>query len=101
MYPRRELIRLAVHKAARRRDIALHRAGCAAAGARLARPLAWVDRLMAVWRQLSPLAPFAALPLGLLLKSSSAPKPRWLGRLLHWAPVVLAAVRGLRGAARD
>jgi len=100
MYPTRDLSRLAVHKAALRRDIAHRRAQCAQSAARVSQPLAWLDRMMATWRRLSPLARFAALPLGLILKSAEASKPRLLGRLLHWGPMALAAMRALREAHR-
>ena len=98
MYPDRELTRLAARKAALRRDIALRRAQCAAAAARVAQPLEWLDRMLAFWRRLSPLVKFAALPLGFLLKRSLAPRIRVLGALLRWGPPVLGAVRSLIGA---
>ena len=98
MYPDRELTRLAAYKAALRRDIALRRAQCAKAAAQVAQPLEWLDRMLAFWRRLSPLVKFAALPLGLLLKRSLAPRLRVLGALLRWGPPVLGAVRSLTGA---
>ena len=98
MYPDRELTRLAAYKAALRRDIALRRAQCAEAAARVAQPLEWLDRMLAFWRRLSPLVKFVALPLGFLLKRSLAPRTRVLGTLLRWGPPVLGAVRDLIGA---
>jgi hypothetical protein len=98
MYPDRELTRLAAYKAALRRDIALRRVRCVKAAARVAQPLEWLDRMLAFWRRLSPLVKFAALPLGLLLKRSLAPRLRVLGALLRWGPPVLGAVRSLTGA---
>ena len=98
MYPDRELTRLAAYKAALRRDIALRRAQCAVAAARVAQPLEWLDRMLAFWRRLSPLVKFAALPLGFLLKRSLAPRTRILGTLLRWGPPVLGAVWSLTGA---
>ena len=98
MYPDRELTRLAAYKAALRRDIALRRAQCAEAAARVAQPLEWLDRMLAFWRRLSPLVKFVALPLGFLLKRSLAPRTRILGTLLRWGPPVLGAVRDLIGA---
>ena len=76
MYPDRELTRLAAYKAALRRDVALRRAQCAVAAARVAQPLEWLDRMLAFWRRLSPFVKFAALPLGFLLKRSLAPRTR-------------------------
>ncbi len=98
MYPDRELTRLAAYKAALRRGIALRRAQCAVAAARVAQPLEWLDRMLAFWRRLSPLVKFAALPLGFLLKRSLAPRTRILGTLLRWGPPVLGAVWSLTGA---
>jgi hypothetical protein len=98
MHSDRELIRLAAHKAALRHHIGLHRTSCVQAATRVLQPVAWLDRMLGFWRRLSPFAKFAAVPLGLLLKRSSAPRPRLLGALLRWGPVVLGAVRGLAGA---
>ena len=98
MYPDRELTRLAAYKAALRRGIALRRAQCAVAAARVAQPLEWLDRMLAIWRRLSPFVKFAALPLGFLLKRSLAPRTRVLGTLLRWGPPVLGAVWSLTGA---
>jgi hypothetical protein len=98
MYPDRELTRLAAYKAALRRDVALRRAQCAVAAARVAQPLEWLDRMLAFWQRLSPFVKFAALPLGFLLKRSLAPRTRILGTLLRWGPSVLGAVWSLTGA---
>ena len=97
MYPDRELTRLAAHKAALRRSIARHRNQCAAAARLALEPVAWLDRMIVLWRKLSPFAQFVAVPLGFLLKRSSASRPRLLGTLLRWAPLVLGAVRGFAG----
>ena len=95
MYPQRELIRLGVHKAALRRRIARRRADCVSSARRILRPVAWLDRLLVLWRRVSPFAGLAAVPLGLLLKGAVAPRPRLLGALLRWTPVVWGAVRSL------
>lgn len=100
MYPHRELIRLGAHKAALRRRITAGRAAGAAAAARALRPVVWLDGVLALWRRVSPLAGLAAIPLGLLLKRSATPRPRLLGTLLRWAPLVLGAVRGLTARRR-
>ncbi len=97
MHSDRELNRLAAHKAALRHRIGRHRAACVLAADRALQPLAWLDRMLAFWRRLSPFAKFAAVPLGFLLKRASAPQPRLLGTLLRWGPVVLSAVRGFAG----
>lgn len=95
MYPQRELIRLAAYKAALRRDIALRRICCAAAASRLAQPVAWLDRMWAILRQLSPVALFAAVPLGVLVQRTVFPRMKVLGSLLRWGPVVVNALRGV------
>jgi hypothetical protein len=101
MYPQRELTRLAAHKAALRWDIALHRAQCAAAAARVAQPLAWLDRMLAFWRRLSPFALFAAVPLGFLVQRTVFPRSKILGSLMRWGPLLFGAVRGIGAAVKS
>ena len=96
MYPQNELNHLAAYKTGLRRDIAHRRARCAEAAARVLQPLAWLDRVVAFWRRLSPLAQFATVPLGFLVKRTIFPRWKILGALLRWGPVVFAAVRGFR-----
>ena len=100
MYPDRELTRLAARKVALRRDIALHRAQCAAAAARVVQPLEWLDRALAFWRQLSPLARFAAVPAGLLVHRFVFPRRRILRTLVRWGPLVFGAARVVGRAVR-
>ena len=95
MYPQRELIRLAAYKSALRRDVALRRAQCAGAAARMAQPVEWLDRMLVFWRRLSPLAQFATVPLGLLVARTVFPRLKILGSLARWGPLVFGAVRGL------
>jgi hypothetical protein len=92
MYPQQELIRLAARKAALRRDIARRRVQCAVAAGRLARPLAWLDRVLAFCRRL---APVAAMPLGFLVSRTIFPRLKFLGALVRWSPLVLGLVRGI------
>jgi hypothetical protein len=101
MYPERELTRLAANKASLQRDIALRRAQCAEAAARVARPLEWMDRALAFWRRISPLAQLAIVPLGILVKRRLFPRHRLLGSILRWGPLVAGAVRSFGFAARD
>ena len=100
MYPDREMTRLAARKVALRRDIALRRAQCAAAAARVVQPLEWLDRALAFWRRLSPLAQVAALPLGLLVQRIVFPRRKILRSLVRWGPLVFSAVRGINHAVR-
>ena len=105
MYSDRELNLLSAQKAALRQRIARHRHQCVTAAARVVQPLEWLDRMLGLWRQYAPFAAIAAVPLGFLLKRSSSPRPRMMGTLLRWAPIVLGAARGIirarNPAARD
>jgi len=96
MYPQRELTALAAYKITLRGDIALRRAAMAQAAAKVAQPLEWLDRVVAFWRRIPPLAKFAALPLGFLVKRTIFPRWKILGPLLRWGPLVLGASRNLR-----
>jgi hypothetical protein len=55
--------------------------------------LEWLDRMLAFWRQLSPLAQFAAVPLGLLVQRTVFPRLKILRTLVRWSPLVFAALR--------
>jgi hypothetical protein len=96
MYPARELNRLAIHKRALQRRIARRREECVAAAGCIARPFAWLDRALGVWRQLSPWMHVAAVPLGFLWKRSPAARP--VGAVLRWLPVVTGIMRGFNAA---
>ncbi len=100
MYPQPELNRLAFHKAALRRRITLRRVECAEAAARVARPLEWLDRALALWRKLAPFAQLAAVPLGLLATRTVFSRHKILGALMRWGPLVFSAVRGIGGAVK-
>ena len=101
MYPARELKQLARHKAALRGRITRQRAQCVGAATRVIQPLAWLDRMLAHWQRLSPLARLAIVPLGLLLKKAASPRPRLLGTLLRWGPTAWNIVRGFTGVHRS
>jgi hypothetical protein len=100
MYPQQELTRLAAHKLALRSRIAARRIACCAAVAHLAQPVAWLDRLLALWRQLSPMAAVAAVPLGALAQRLLFPRHRLLGSLLRWGPLAYRAWRRLSSRPR-
>ncbi len=95
MYPQQELTRLAAHKLALRSRIAARRIACSDAVAHLAQPVAWLDRLLAIWRQLAPMAAVAAIPLGALAQRLIFPRHRLLGALLRWGPLAYRALRRL------
>ena len=101
MYPEPELTRLAAHKAVLQRGIGLRRTQCAEAATQAMRPFAWLDRMLASWRRLSPLAQFAAVPLGFLVKRTIFPRLKPLGSLLRWGPLVFAAMRGIGSAIKN
>lgn len=101
MYPNQELIRLANHKLALRRRIMIHRAQCMEATFHLARPLEWVDRAVATWRKISPLARLAAVPLGFLVQRKLFPRRNLLRSLFRWGPLVFAAIRGISGPGKS
>lgn len=98
MYPQRHLTALAWHKTRLQQRIALRREQCADAAAGIVRPLEWLDRALAFWRQLAPLA---AVPLGLLAGRTLFPRRRLLGALVRWGPAVFGAVRGLKTVFRN
>jgi hypothetical protein len=98
MYPDRELNRLAVHKAWLQRDIALRRSQCVVAATHASRPLAWIDRMLALWRQLPPVAHFAAGPIGFFAARKIFPRLKIIGPLLRWGPLLFSAVRGFMNA---
>jgi hypothetical protein len=98
MYPSEELRFLAASKEALREQIFVRREICAVAAARVARPIAWLDRVQARWHNLSPLVKMAALPAGLLLKRLILPRTHILGKILRWGPIIYGAVRGLTAA---
>ncbi len=100
MYPHEELIRLGAHKAALRRRIGRGRETCTSAANGALRPFAWLNRLLALWQRVPPLARLAAMLLGLLVQRTVAPRSRWLGWLVRWAPLVLGVVRGLTATRR-
>ena len=95
MYPHKELTSLAASKAVLRQRISARRAECAAAAARVARPIAWIDRAYTGWRRFSPLVRLAAVPIGILMGRLKGPQTRVAGALLRWGPLVLGAVRSL------
>lgn len=93
MYPSGELQALARRKVHLRGSISYHRWQCRQAAARLAQPLAWIDRVWAQWQRISPFFKMAAMPLGFLLKRSLFPKLGLFSTLLRWAPAAFSAFR--------
>ena len=67
MYPRGELDLLAARKALLQTRIAIRRWEVAAAATEITRPIAAIDRGLAVWHRISPFVKVLGIPLGLLL----------------------------------
>lgn len=100
MYPQPELSRGAARKAAVRRSIARRRAQCVVAADQASQPLALLERLMVLWRQLAPYAGVAAVALSFRRKSATSARAGLLRKLLRWGPVVSGALRLFRSAGR-
>lgn len=98
MYPNGELIELELQKAALRRRIQLRRAECALAAEGASRPLEWIDRAIAMWRKISPMAKLASVPIALLLKKTVFRRAKILGTLLRWGPVAFRIFRSTQAA---
>ena len=95
MYPQPELIRLAGHKSALRRVIARRRVECATAASRATHPLVWLDKALTLWRKFSPVAKLAVIPLVAIAGRSLLPRAKFVGSLLRWGPLAVAAIRSL------
>lgn len=104
-----QLNQLAARKELLRARIGLRRLQTVVIAGELARPLALVDRGIALWRQISPLLKAVGIPLGLLgLKRwfgrSRAPvdgKEKgkgWIGVLLGALPILLEVFRAFSSA---
>ena len=101
MYPQRELTRLAAYKTALQWDIALRRTQCAEAAARVAQPLAWLDRMLALWRRLSPFVRFLPVLLGGFFATRTVfTRLRFLRAFAYWSMLVFGAVRGISSAVK-
>jgi hypothetical protein len=101
MYPQRELIRLSAYKASLQRDIAIHRAQYTKAAAHVAQPLELLDRMLVLWRRISPIALFAAVPLGFLVQRTVFPRLKILRSIVRWSPLVFTAIRGISSLVTD
>jgi hypothetical protein len=93
MYPQRDLSQLSLNKARLRMNIALDRNRCVVAAARATQPLQWIDHAQSAWRQFSPIARMASLPLAAIVTRAVFPRSRILRTLVRWGPLVTAIVR--------
>ncbi len=104
MYPRTELTELAACKARVRQRIAMQRWQLALDAHRAIRPLELLDKAYEKWRQISPWAKLAAVPVGFLLKQAllkktPVPKMHLMKSLVRWVPA-LAGVLWRGGSAQ-
>jgi hypothetical protein len=61
------------------------------------KPLAWMDKAVALWRRIPPLAKLAAVPVGAyVIKRTFFRQTKLFSSLLRWGPLAYNAVRGLR-----
>jgi hypothetical protein len=93
MYPDQELERLAWHKARLRQRISVRRVESIVAVEELTRPLLWLDRAAAWWKQVRPFAKLAAIPLALLAKRLIFPRVKLFRSVFRWGPAIFGAVR--------
>lgn len=94
MYAQRELARLRDLKAVHRYRIGLRRVVCAVQAERVLRPLRWVDRASAAWRQLGPLGRAATGPVGFWLLRALFRRRQLAGPLMRWGPTIWNIVKG-------
>lgn len=91
MFSELALAQLATRKVALRQRIANRRIHCAAAAARVAQPLAWLDRMISCWQRLKPYAEIALVPLGVLAQRAVFRRSPSLGWLMRLTPLFFAA----------
>ncbi len=97
MYPAGELKLLELRKAMLQLRIAQRRLQCAQAATELSRPIKLVDRGIALWRSVPPLAKAIAVPALLLLLRKLGKRPGVIGTVARMAPVALGAARFVSG----
>jgi hypothetical protein len=95
MYPAQALTQLAVRKGVLQRRITRCRTRCADAAVQVARPLVWLDQMLAYWRKLPPLVRLAVVPAGLFAQRTFFKRGKLLGSLFRRAPLAFAALRGV------
>ena len=102
MYPTAELTELARRKAMLHARISGDRLRCVALADEVARPLDWLDRVIAQWCRIPPMAKVAALPLGLLLRRVVFPRKKLhlFGRVMRLVPMVMSAVKIMKAQRR-
>jgi hypothetical protein len=99
MYPEEELENLRLRKLALVARIGVQRLQYNAAAARLAAPLALIDRIITQWRRISPLVKLGAIPVLFLFKRMLFPGGRaisTISKVFRWGPLVFGAFRAYK-----
>ena len=71
----------------------MRREECVVAAERLTRPLLWLDRAAAWWKQVRPFAKLAAIPLALLAKRLIFPRIKVFRSAFRWGPAIFGAIK--------
>jgi hypothetical protein len=111
MYPSRQLTELAARKTLLQARIAVRRWECASAAAQIARPIALIDRGIALWRRISPVIKILGIPAGIFLVQffkrrgarTAAKKSGKMAAVMAALPMILRGVKmmqEMRGAHR-
>ena len=95
MYPRAELDRLAAKKELLHARIAVRRLECAEYACTLTRPLAFIDRMMAKWPQVSPWIKLVGIPLGVIVgrRMTKTGRDGKIASFLKYVPLALQAAQ--------
>lgn len=112
MYPRGQLSELETRKALLQARIAVRRWECAAAAAEIARPIAFIDRGVALWKRVSPLVKALVIPGGIFIAQwfkrkdagAAARKSGKLAAVLGALPMIMQGwklVQEMRAARRE
>lgn len=83
-------------KAVVRARIADRRLQCVEAAAGLTPPVEILDRGLALWRQVPPLAKAIAVPLLVLLARKLSRRAGWIGSIARLVPTVMGVARMVR-----
>ena len=104
MFPQRALTLLAARKAELHQGIARRRVQCRADIIRVTKPLAWLDRLLTLWRRTPPVVKVSAIPVGLLVLNRFVfprRKIKIFGPLLRWGLEVFGMMEGINSRAEN
>jgi hypothetical protein len=100
MYPAGELKLLEARKTLLQLRIAQRRLQCLQAATEIGQPLQLVDRGIALWRSVPPVAKVIAVPALLMLARKLSQRKGLIGSVARMAPIVLGAARTVSGSHR-